>query len=172
MKTKKLVLTSFFAALIAVTSQLVIPLPMVPINLAVFAVFLTATMLPTGYALGSVLTYILLGAIGVPVFNSFQGGLGILFGKTGGYIIGYIAIALIVSLICNKTKFKPVFIVLSMVLGLIACYAIGTAWFMFITNIGLMQSLVYCVFPFLIGDMLKIALAVVITLLLKKRVKI
>ena len=174
----KTVLAGIFTALIAICSQIVIPLPMIPINLALFAVLLSATLLPFKYSMLCTITYLLLGAVGAPVFASFGGGLGTLFGKTGGYIIGYVFTAMVVSSLINVTKvnFKKVslasFIKLSliMVLGVLVCYAFGTLYFMYITKLSLLQSLIYCVFPFIIGDVIKVLLASTLGLILKEKI--
>ena len=116
----------------------------------------------------SILIYILLGAIGVPVFAGFSGGIGILFGNTGGYILGFIFIGLIYTLFTKIFKKKSIFIkIAALVLGLAICYAFGTIWFMHIYmrdsgDIGLLAVLGWCVFPFIIPDLIKMALAVVI----------
>ena len=116
----------------------------------------------------SVLIYILLGAVGIPVFAGFSGGFGTLLGSTGGYIIGFLFSALLMwgmeALLGKKTWVLG----LSMVLGLIVCYAIGTVWFMAVYTknsgpIGLAAVLSWCVIPFIIPDLIKIALALVLS---------
>ncbi|WP_312642569.1 biotin transporter BioY [Hydrogenoanaerobacterium sp.] len=157
--TKKMILCALFAALTAVLSQLAIPFGPVPINLAMLSVFIAGGLLGAGVALLSQAVYVLLGVIGLPVFALLTGGPGIVFGPTGGYIVGYIAAAWLVGFISSKTSKKYWQLVLAMAAGLILCYALGTAWFMFVTKNGLIQSLLLCVVPFLIGDALKIAAA-------------
>ena len=116
----------------------------------------------------SVLVYILLGAVGVPVFAGFSAGAGILLGSTGGYILGFLGSALLYWLLTALFgKSLPVQ-VLAMVLGLAVCYAFGTAWFMTVYArtsgpIGLMAALGWCVFPFIVPDLVKIALALLLT---------
>ncbi|MEG2144157.1 MAG: biotin transporter BioY, partial [Oscillospiraceae bacterium] len=90
LKIRRLILCALFAALTGVCSQILIPLPMIPINLALFSVHVAGVLLGAKYGSLSMLVYVLLGALGAPVFAGFKGGFGILFGKTGGYIIGYI----------------------------------------------------------------------------------
>jgi biotin transport system substrate-specific component len=160
MKIKNIILYALFAALTAVLSQIAIPLPVtpVPINLATLAVFMAGGLLGANGGAISQAVYAIIGAIGIPVFAKFTGGLNILVGPTGGYIVGYIVAAWIVGFIISKAGKKFYVYVISMVVGLFACYAIGTAWFMFITKNGLVQALLMCVVPFLIGDALKIIL--------------
>lgn len=167
MKTKVLTTSAMFVALTAICSQIQIPLPMVPINLALFAVYLAGTILGPKYGTLSILTYILLGGIGAPVFAGFSGGFGKIVGPTGGYIIGYILVALIVGLITMKFGYSWWKLSLAMILGLFACYFVGTAWFMYITGNSLAVSMTYCVIPFLPGDAIKIILATALTMRLR-----
>ena len=109
----------------------------------------------------------LLGAVGVPVFAGFSGGIGILLGSTGGYIIGFLFVGLIYILFEKFFKKNIVMKIVALVLGLAVCYAFGTAWFMhvYIKNsgeVGLLTVLGWCVFPFIIPDLIKMALAVVV----------
>jgi biotin transport system substrate-specific component len=158
MKTKKLILCALFAALTAVCSMISIPLPFtpVPINLATLSVFLAGGLLGSRDGAISQAVYVVLGAVGLPVFHSFTGGVGILTGPTGGYIIGYIAAAWLTGLLIEKLRQGFWKNIVSMIAGLAACYVLGTAWFMYITSTGLAAALMMCVVPFLIGDALKI----------------
>ena len=166
---RNLVVSALFTALVAVFSQILIPLPFIPINLATFAVLLTGALLPLKHAVASMVCFLLLGAIGVPVFAGFQGGLGILFGMTGGYIIGYIFCAGLVAILTKKwadTYFK---IIIAMIAGTLLLYTFGTIWFMILTGTGFWSSLLACVIPFLIGDGVKIALAGYLSIRIKPR---
>lgn len=159
MKTQLLVRTALLAALTAVLSQLSIPLPgLIPINLAMLAVFLSGALLGAKWGAISQIVYLLIGLVGVPVFSGFRGGPGVLAGPTGGYLIGYIAAALLIGTLVSV---KPSFwmLPLSMVLGLIACYAFGTAWYVVSTASSFRAALAICVIPFLIGDAVKIVAA-------------
>ena len=112
--------------------------------------------------------YVVLGVIGVPVFAGFGSGPAVLFGKTGGYILGYILCALIVGALSHKFAFNFKNLCLSMVLGVAVCYAFGTIWFMVLTGMNLATSMGYCVIPFLPGDVVKILLAAFLALRLRK----
>lgn len=182
MKNNRLYATIYIglcAALIAVCSQILIPGP-VPFTLQTFAVFLACGVLGGKRGTVSVLIYILLGAVGLPVFAGFKGGIGALLGTTGGYIIGFIFTALVMWLFeflfkNSKTK-KIIPIGISMAAGLIVCYAFGTAWFMTVyTNtkepVGILTALSWCVFPFIIPDVIKIALALLLSSRLKKAIR-
>ena len=113
------------------------------------------------------LVYILLGAIGLPVFSGFTGGIGILLGNTGGYIIGFLFSALTMWLISHLAGSNRIVQAVSMLAGLLVCYAFGTAWFMIVYTRGngpvsLAVVLGWCVIPFIIPDLIKIAVALLI----------
>lgn len=166
--TRDLVLTALFAALTAVLSQIQLPIGPVPFNLAVLGAFLAGMLLPPAWAAASMGVYIFMGLVGIPVFAGFTGGPAILFGKTGGYILGYVCIALCTALAVKFTK-NPVLIGLAMALGLAVCYTLGTAWFMVITGAGFAQSLAWCVTPFVLPDIAKGVCAYVVGKLVKAR---
>lgn len=177
MKTKSIIITGLFAAIICVFSVMTIPIGSVPITLSIFAVFLTAIVLGFKKGTLAVLIYILLGGIGLPVFSSFRGGISVLLGPTGGYIIGYIFIAVIVGLSADLTKHfsaikKYVIIGISSIFALAICYTFGTAQFIFITKNTLTASLAACVYPFIPFDLIKIVAALFIGNVLKSRLKI
>lgn len=174
--TKELVFTALMAVIIAVCSWISIPTT-VPFTLQTFGVFMAVGLLGGKKGTISVLVYILLGAVGVPVFAGFSGGVGVLFGTTGGYIVGFLLSGLVYWAMTAAFGEKLPIMIIAMVLGLIVCYAFGTAWFMIVyakntAPIGLMTALGWCVFPFIIPDCIKIALAVVLTKQLKKYVKL
>lgn len=156
---RELVICALFAALTAVCSQLQIPLPLVPINLALLSVLLCGGLLRPGTAALAMTCYALMGLAGLPVFAGFKGGAGALLGSTGGYILGYIPAAWLTALL--RTRWRSSFgaLCLGMAAGTAVCYLLGTVWFMIATGHGLWVSLGYCVFPFLPGDALKILLA-------------
>lgn len=158
-KTEMLVLTSVMAAVTGALAWISIPLPFtpVPINMALVGVLLAATIMhkkgnPKGGA-ASVLLYILMGAIGIPVFSGGTAGLGVLVGPTGGFIIGYIATALWVGYIGPKKSLA--FTAVINMLGILCCYAFGLLWFVQLTGSTLMAGISACMLPFLPGDVLK-----------------
>jgi biotin transport system substrate-specific component len=164
MKTKKMILCALFAALTAACSMVSIPLPFtpVPVNLALLPVFLAGGLLGSRGGAASQGIYVLLGAVGVPVFHSFTGGFGILVGPTGGYIVGYIAAAWLTGLVTETPGQSFAKNILGITAGLAACYALGTFWFMRVTSTGLAAALMMCVAPFLPGDALKILAAAIL----------
>ena len=174
--TRDMVYCAMFAVLIAVCSWISIPAT-VPFTLQTFGLFVTVGILGGKRGSVSVLIYLLLGAVGIPVFAGFKGGIGALLGTTGGYIIGFLFSALIMwgmEVLLGK---KLWVLAVSMVLGLLACYAFGTIWFMVVYArtsgaIGLMTALGWCVFPFILPDVIKIALALVLSKRLAKLIRI
>ena len=165
-KTIDLVYIALFAVLIAICSWISIPAP-VPFTLQTFGVFAAAIILGGKRASLSVLVYLLLGAVGLPVFAGFSGGAGVLLGTTGGYLIGFIFTALFMWAVEGLTKNRPAAVILSMIGGLFICYLFGTIWFMqvYARNagpIGVMTALGWCVFPFIIPDLCKIVLAYIV----------
>ena len=157
-----MVYTALLSAVICVCSILAINIGEIPITLQTFAVCTASGLLGWKRGTACVLVYVLLGAVGIPVFGGMTGGIGVLTGPTGGYIIGFIFTALIAGFAADKFNRKVPALLIGMVLGVLVCYVFGTAWFMFITKYDLMTSLTYCVFPFLVFDAVKIVLATVI----------
>lgn len=161
--TGDLALVALFAAVMAVCSWITVPAA-VPFTLQTMGVFLAVGLLGGKRGTISVLVYLFLGAIGLPVFSGFAGGLGYMMGATGGYIIGFLFSALIMWFMEKAFGRDMKVLILSMVLGLILCYAFGTAWFMTVYSgsngpIDLATALGWCVFPFIIPDAIKIAVA-------------
>lgn len=177
LKTIDLAYIGIFASIIAVCSWIAIPFGAIPVTLQTFAVCSASYLLGTKRGVFTILIYILLGAIGVPVFASFNSGVGYLLGPTGGFIIGFIFTSLIVGLVTEKFGKKPIFAFLSMVLGIIACYIFGSLWYLFVFNnansngISLAGVLSVCVVPFIIPDIIKITLSVLVCTKLKRYIK-
>ena len=169
---RRMVLCAMFTALVAVCSQIAVPMPWgVPINLALFAVYMAGTMLGPVWGTASQVVFIALAAIGVPVLANFQGGPSAIFGKTGGYAIGYILAALLTALLTKALGRKFWSLCVAMVVGCAACYVLGTIWFMVLTGADLVSAMGWCVLPYLPGDAVKIVLAAVLTIQLDKRLK-
>ena len=161
-----------FTVLITICSWISIPTA-IPFTLQTFAVFLSVAVLGGKRGTLAVVVYVLLGAIGVPVFAEFTGGIGIIMNNTGGYIIGFIFTALIMWLMESLLGRKLWVQAVSMVLGMAACYAVGTIWFMHVYMrdtgaVGLSTVLAWCVVPFIIPDAVKIVLALTLSNTLRK----
>lgn len=173
-KTYDMAYIAIFAVLMAICSWISIPMA-VPFTLQTFGVFMAVGVLGGKRGSLAVLIYILLGAIGVPVFAGFSGGIGIILNTTGGYIVGFLFSALVMWGMEALLGSKPVVQIISMVVGLIVCYALGTAWFMVVYArntgaVGLGTVLGWCVIPFIIPDLVKIALAFVLARKIRKYV--
>ena len=170
-KTHRIVYTGIFAVLLAICSWISIP-TLIPFTLQTFGIFLTLFILGGRQGTITILIYLLLGCIGIPVFSNFGAGLGYLLGNTGGYAIGFVWIGLTFHLF-EKLPVKNSFLQLTaMVLGLVLCYAFGTFWFVNLSmsatsSQGLLGVLTMCVFPFIIPDLCKLSLAYFIS----KRIK-
>lgn len=168
--TLDLIYISMFVVLIAICSWIAIP-AVVPFTLQTFAVFLTCGLLGWKRGLVSVLIYLLMGSIGLPVFSNFQAGFGVLLGPSGGYLIGFVFTALTMGLCTRLLGSKTWALAIAMLLGLLVCYAFGTAWFMLVYGSGsgysLAAALALCVLPFILPDLIKISIA----LLLVKRLR-
>lgn len=169
MKSKKLAYCAVFAAFIAIAAQLSIPLQPIPLNLASLAVMSAGILLGAKLSVISVAVYILIGCIGLPVFANFRGGIAIIAGPTGGYILGYLLIAFVTGFVYKRTA-KLFYAVLSMIFGTVLCYAVGTAWFCILTETSPYAALSVCVTPFLPADFLKIVATATIFKKIKWRV--
>lgn len=160
MKTKNLTISAIFTALTAVFAQLIIPLPFtpVPFSMAVFAVYLTGALLPPGWAAGAQAAYLLIGAAGLPVFGQFTGGAGVLAGPTGGYLLSYPIMSLLVAALARLTGRKtwPV-LAAGMLCALAVCYAGGSFWYCAVAGVAWSRSAELTILPFLPFDLLKIA---------------
>lgn len=173
-KTYDLVYIGVFAVLMAVCSWISIPTA-VPFTLQTFGVFMAVGVLGGKKGTASVGLYLLLGVLGVPVFAGMTGGIGVLLGTTGGYIIGFFFSALVMWVMEKLPGKRSVIQVISMIIGLLVCYTFGTLWFMMVYMknqgvVGLMTVLGWCVIPFIIPDILKIVLAYGLSRKLKKYV--
>lgn len=174
-KTLDLVYIGLSAALIAICSWISIPLT-VPITLQTMGICLISSLFGLKRGTFATVVYIVLGAVGVPVFQGFTSGLGIITGSTGGYIVGFIFTALIVGFVSDKFEGKLVPLIISMAVGILVCYAFGTAWFAVVyarknTPATIGTILGWCVIPFLIPDAIKIVVASILTNRLKRFVK-
>ena len=152
-----------FTVLIAICSWISIP-TVVPFTLQTLGIFLTVGLLGGKRGTISIIVYILLGAVGVPVFSGFSGGAGIIAGNTGGYIVGFLFSALIMWGMEKLFGKSYTVLGLSMMTGLIVCYTIGTMWFITVYthntgDIGVLSVLGLCVFPFIIPDLIKTGIA-------------
>ena len=163
-------LVAVFTALMCILAPISIPIGPVPITLATLMVYLIASLFSVKISPLIIVLYIVIGGLGLPVFSNYSSGLGVLSGPTGGYILGYIPAAVIESIIIDKNKERKWVYPLAMLSGTAIIYLLGTAWFIYAMKgkYTLVQALMTCVVPFLIGDGLKIVLSSLISMRLRK----
>ena len=163
-RTKQMVLIALMTAVTCVLGPLSIPLPFspVPISLTNFAIFLAIFVLGMKSGTISFIIYLLLGAIGVPVFSAFRGGLQVLAGPTGGYLIGFIFLALIMGFALDHFDRKLVPTIIGMIIGMAVCYAFGTVWLAKLLSLSFKEGLMMGVIPYLAGDAAKIIIAAIV----------
>ncbi|MBF0777359.1 biotin transporter BioY [Streptococcus cuniculi] len=156
-RTLSLIYPAIGAGLIAVLSQLVIPIGPVPFTLQTLAVGLIASLYPPQKAMTSLILYLLLGAIGLPVFAGFSGGMASLFGPTAGFLWGFVLYAGVTAqLTVPHSSLIQVF--LANLLGDALCFGLGSLIFSLLTQSNLEKTLALTVLPFLIPDLLKLLL--------------
>ena len=162
--TRDLVMIAFMAAILCVCSWITIPFT-IPCTMQTFGVFCSVLLLGGFQGTLSIILYLLLGIIGLPVFSGFQAGIGHVLGPTGGYMVGFLltglAFILMKPLIDKNRRFRY----LALIIGLVACYLFGSLWFWVVytskgQTMGLWKILTICVLPYIIPDLLKMALAV------------
>ena len=153
---------ALMAAVICVVGPFTLPIGPVPITLAPLAILLSVYILGTKKGTIALLIYLLIGAVGVPVFSGFTGGVGKLAGPTGGYLIGYIFFALIAGWFIHHFYDKVVIQFLGMVLALAVLYAFGTAWLAYSAGMTFGAALAVGVLPFIVFDLIKIVIAIVL----------
>ena len=163
-RTKQMVLIALMTAVTCVLGPLSIPLPFspVPISLTNFAIFLAIFVLGMKSGTISFIIYLLLGAVGVPVFSSFRGGFQVLAGPTGGYLIGFIFLALIMGFALEHFDRKLVPTIIGMIIGMAVCYAFGTVWLAKLLSLSFKEGLMMGVIPYLQGDAAKIIIAAIV----------
>lgn len=160
-RTRKLTLIGLMTALLCILGPLTAPIPIspVPISLMNFAISLAVYLLEIKGGTICLLVYLCLGTVGLPVFSAFSGGLGKLAGPTGGYLIGFIFLALIQGLMMKIFPGKNAAAIIGMILGMAVCYLFGTVWLAFQLNTPFVSALSIGVLPYLPGDGVKIILA-------------
>lgn len=171
--TKQLTLTALMTALLCVISPFSLPIPFspVPLSFSTFILYLDAYVLGPKYGSISCLLYLLLGFVGLPVFSGFSGGIGRLFGPTGGYLIGYLFLVSISGFMIERSEGNRFFSVVGLLAGTTVTYILGTLWLSFQMDLTFLQGLTIGVLPYLPGDFIKILGAAIIAPILKNRLK-
>ncbi|MBP1971106.1 biotin transport system substrate-specific component [Virgibacillus natechei] len=168
-KLRMMIITALFAAIIGILAQVTIPLPLVPITGQTLALGLAATILGSKYGTISVILYVIIGAIGVPVFSHMQAGLGVVFGPTGGFIIGFAPAAFVIGYYLEKTNFTILNAVIANVIGMLIALLFGTVWLKFIASLTWPAAFASGFAPFIIVGLLKAFLAAWIGIVVRNR---
>ena len=175
-RTAELTYIAAAAVLITVCAWITIPTT-VPFTMQTFGICTALGLLGGRRGTWAVLVYLLLGAVGLPGFSGFGAGPGQLLGATGGYLVGFLCLALVCWLVTRFLDDGLWATALGMLLGLVVCYTFGTAWFLVVYArtsgpVGLVTALSWCVVPFVVPDCIKIALALLISRRLRPYVKL
>ena len=172
---QNLTLTALMAAILCLMGPIVIPIGMVPVSLANMAIYLTIILLDKKKTLTATVVYLLIGFVGIPVFSGFSGGVGKIFGPTGGYLMGYLILSYIGSVFLEKGKSlgnkRNLCQFLALSAGTMGLYFVGTVWLMYQSKLDLVTALLVGVVPFVFLDFIKILLAISIGNAIKKRIK-
>ena len=155
----RLTTCALMAALMCVLGPMSIQIGPIPVSFTIFVICLSVYLLGMKGATISCLVYLILGAVGLPVFSGYAGGLAKLAGPTGGYLIGFVFMALISGFVMEKSNANAVITVLGMIAATLVDYVFGTVWFILQMECTLWYALTVCVFPFVLVDLAKILLA-------------
>ena len=161
-KLRTVVLASLMAALTAVGAYIHIPIGPVPIILSTLFVILSGLLLGSRWGLTSMALYLLVGAIGLPVFAGGKGGFAHFFGPTGGYLFGFALASWITGLISEYSRGSLPLDVLAVIIGSLALYALGVPWLKMVTQMSWPKTFMVGVVPFLIGDAIKAFVVVIL----------
>lgn len=161
---REMTMIALVTAVICIIAPFSIPIPIspIPITLALFALFLAGIILGKWKGVISAVLYLLLGMVGLPVFTGFTGGVQKLAGPTGGYLVGYIFLVFFIGLFVEKFPGKILMYFVGGILGIVACYAFGTVWFVIQYKVGFLEALTMCVFPYIPLDLVKLVCAVIV----------
>lgn len=168
-KSYTLAVTALMTAVTCIAAPLSIPIGPVPVTLTNLCVYLSLYILDWKKGTVSYLIYLLIGLVGLPVFSGFTGGVGKLAGPTGGYIIGFIPMAIIAGIAIDKFHQRWIHLA-GMVIGTAICYAFGTIWFCMQSDTAPAAALSVCVFPFIPGDLIKMLIAVTFAPKIRERI--
>ena len=170
---KEMAITAVMTAIICILGPWAIAIPVspVPITLCTLGIYFALYVLGMKLGTVSVILYVLLGMAGVPVFTNFSGGIGKLLGPTGGYIIGYVFLALLCGFFIDRFPEKLPFHLLGFLLGTMVLYLFGTLWLQFQLQMTFMAALTLGVLPYVPGDVAKLIMALLVAIPLKKQLK-
>ena len=165
-----LAMIAVMTAVTCILAPLSISIGPIPISLTNLAIYFALYLLGWKKGTVSYLVYILIGIVGLPVFSGFAGGIGKFLGPTGGYIVGFIPMAIIAGILIDRFKSRWIQL-LGMLAGTVVCYALGTAWYCLQTGSALVPALSLCVFPFIPGDLVKMIAAMLLGPVIRERIR-
>lgn len=174
-KTTKMIYIAVMTVFMAICSWITIP-GIVPFTLQTFALYFGLWILGGKYTTYSLILYIIMGCVGVPVFSGFKGGVGVIIGPTGGYIVGFILLTGIMWIYEKITKKESDVVKISLIIiGTLLCYLCGLMWYMYVSGVpfgkeGFVSVMMICVVPYMIPDALKIVLAKIVGKRVNKRI--
>ncbi len=169
LKTQRIALVALFAALTAVCAQITVPLPLVPITLQTFAVIMSGLLLGPGLGALTQLVYLLLGAVGLPVFAGFHAGPASLVGPSGGYLWGFVAAAFIAGLVSRDPEVSLGRLTVAALAATLVVYAVGLPWLAAVAHLPFSAAIEVGLVPFLPGDAAKVALTIYLAWALRRR---
>ncbi len=161
-KLRWMVLASLMAALTAVGAYIHVPIGPVPIVLSTLFVLLSGLLLGSRWGLVSMVLYLFVGAIGIPVFSGGRGGFAHFLGPTGGYLFGYVLASWVTGFIAERSRSIFILEIFSVIMGELAIYSLGVPWLKMVTQMSWSKALMVGMIPFLIGDAVKATVALVL----------
>ena len=168
-KIKIITIIAIYSGVISIISPITIPIGIIPFTLSTFTIYLIGGLTKKYIGVFATIIYIFIGIIGLPVFSNYTGGIGVVLSITGGYILGYIPCVFVISLITSINK-KNIFLYpISMILGTLICYMIGTFWFMGQTKNSFLETVLITIVPFIIFDIIKVILATICCYILNNK---
>ena len=170
---KGLVYAALFGSLTAAGALIVIPLPPVPITAQTFFLNVSAVLLGGQLGALSQFIYVMLGVVGIPVFAGGTAGLGVIFGPTGGYLLGFIVAAFVIGMVNRMKNSAGIFWnIFSMLIGMLIIYLLGSLQLSLVAKMSFQKALTIGVLPFILGDIIKVLLAAIISTRLQGRIKV
>lgn len=162
----QLTTAGIFAALMCIFGPLSVPIGPVPVSLTNLILYFAIYLIGTKGTLTSYCVYLLLGIVGLPIFSNFEGGIAKVVGPTGGYLLGFIPMVIIIGVVHKLTKknniLNIVCTILAMIAGTAVAYVLGTIWFLYVTKASLTYALTVCVYPFIPFDLIKMVIATIL----------
>lgn len=168
-KTKNMIIIAMYAAILSLLAQVTIPLPLIPITGQTLAIGLIATIIGSKFSAYTVLVYLALGTIGVPVFSGFTSGLGILFGPTGGYLFGFLPAAFLTGYWLEKRGFTMTQAIMANLLGMVVTLVCGALWLKAAASLSWNTAVLTGITPFIPVGILKAFIAAYLGILIRKR---